>query len=153
ARFLDTRALAGLADILERYAFEREWTERCLNRWTQEGRLVPVHLPEVEPAQWSAPANLQQIERTGLSLLRREVTSCPPAQFADFVLRWQYLHPRDRRGSAQGLADVLARLEGYSLPPELWEEVVLPSRVPGYQKRWLDQSIASGDWAWSSHLS
>src|SRR5262249_35805594 len=57
--------------------------------------------------------------------------------------------PKDRHGNAQGLAGVLARLEGMSLPPELWEEVILPARVPGYQKRWLDQAIASGDWAWS----
>jgi ATP-dependent Lhr-like helicase len=149
ARFLGTRALAGLADILDRYPFQREWTERCLGRWAKEGRLVPVQLPEVEPAQWAAPANLEQIERTGLSLLRREVTSCPPAQFVDFVLRWQYLHPHNRRGSAEGLADVLTRLEGSALPPELWEDVVLPSRVPGYQRRWLDQAIASGEWAWS----
>src|SRR5262249_31923746 len=26
---------------------------------------------------------------------------------------------------------------------------VLPSRVPGYQRRWLDEAIASGQWAWS----
>src|SRR5436309_6773727 len=44
---------------------------------------------EGEPMQWSAPANLEQVQRGSLGLLRREVTTCPAPQFADFLLRWQ----------------------------------------------------------------
>jgi ATP-dependent Lhr-like helicase len=46
------------------------------------------------------------------------------------------------------LASVLERLQGFPLPPELWEQTVLSARVPGYQSRWLDELIAGGQWTW-----
>jgi ATP-dependent Lhr-like helicase len=88
------------------------------------------------------------MQRSTLALLRREIVTCPPPQFADFLLRWQGLHPDARRGSAEGLTTALDRLQGLSLPAELWERVILPGRVPGYQPRWLDERIGSGEWVW-----
>jgi ATP-dependent Lhr-like helicase len=148
-RFLETHALVGLNDVLRRYPFEREWAERQLREWARSGRVVAVPpAAEAEPVRWSAPANLEQVERGTLGLLRREVVTCPAPQFVDFLLRWQGLHPSAQRGTAEGLAEVLARLEGLPLPAELWERWVLPARVPGYQPRWLDAAIAGGTWAW-----
>ncbi len=150
-RFLETHALVGLADVLARYPFEPAWARRKLEEWARHGRLVPV--PPSDPgatAQWSAPANLDQVQRGSLALLRNEITTCAPPQFADFVARWQGLHPQARRGSAEGLAEVLECLQGVFLPAELWEEAVLPSRVPGYQPRWLDEAVASGEWTWAA---
>jgi ATP-dependent Lhr-like helicase len=43
---------------------------------------------------------------------------------------------------------VLHRLEGLPLPAELWEQTILPARIEGYQPRWLDEQIATGEWAW-----
>ena len=149
-RFLDTHALVSLDDVLRRYPFERTWAERKLEEWARAGRLValpPAKAPE--PLQWSAPANLEQVQRGTLALLRREVVACPPPQFADFLLRWQGMHAATRRGEAEGLAAVLERLEGLPLPAELWEQTVLPARVPGYQPRWLDELIAGGQWTWA----
>src|SRR5206468_1288940 len=68
--------------------------------------------------------------------------------FVDFLLRWQGLHPATRHGSSEGVAEALARLEGLPLSAELWERIVLPARVPGYQPRWLDEWIAGGEWVW-----
>jgi ATP-dependent Lhr-like helicase len=147
-RFLETHALVGLRDVLDRYGFEETWAKQKLQEWSENGRLVAVQTSEIEPLQWSAPANLEQVERGTLALLRREVISCPPPQFADFVLRWQHVHPDHRRGSASGLGAVLERLQGLPLPAEIWERTVLPARVPDYQPRWLDEAIARGEWAW-----
>ncbi len=147
SRFLETHALVGLRDVLDRYPFEADWAKSRLEEWARQGRLVTVAL-DLEPLQWSAPANFEQVQRGTLAILRREVITCPPPQFADFVLRWQRLHPETRRGSAEGLADVLDRLQGVPLPAELWERTVLPARVPGYQPRWLDEAIVAGEWTW-----
>jgi ATP-dependent Lhr-like helicase len=149
ARFLDTHALVGLADVLQRYPFERDWAEGQLREWAHTGRVVAVApAAEAEPVRWSAPANLEQVERGTLGLLRREVVTCPAPQFVDFLLRWQGLHPAAQRGTAEVVADVLGRLEGLPLPAELWERWVLPARVPGYQPRWLDEASAGGSWTW-----
>jgi ATP-dependent Lhr-like helicase len=148
-RFLETHALVGLRDILARYPFEPRWAERKLEEWTESGRAVRVPpATEEEAFQWSAPANLEQMQRSTLALLRREVVTCPPPQFADFMLRWQGLHPDSHQGGPEGVGEVLTRLQGLPLPAELWEQTVLPARIAGYQPRWLDEWIASGQWVW-----
>ncbi len=149
-RFLNTHALIGLDDVLARYPLERQWAQRKLEQWAGSGRAVVV-APAGESAavQWSAPANLEQVRRSTLALLRQEVVTCPPQQFADFQVRWQGVHPETRRQQHDGLTEVLASLEAVALPAELWERSILPARVTGYQANWLDDCLASGQWLWT----
>src|SRR5207245_2494041 len=42
-RFLETHALIGLQEVLQRYPFDPGWTRRQLEEWAGSGRLVPVH--------------------------------------------------------------------------------------------------------------
>src|SRR5262249_3834616 len=73
-RYLATRALVGLEDILRRYPFEQTWAQRQLEEWARTGQLVPVQATEApEPLQWSLPENLDQARRGTLAILRREV--------------------------------------------------------------------------------
>ena len=147
-RFLETHALIGLDDVLERYPFERTWAQRQLEEWTRNGRLVRITTAEAEPLQWSAPENFEQLQRTTLAVLRREVMTCPAAQFVDFVMRWQRVHPTTHVENADGLPTILHRLQGCSLPTELWEQVILPIRCNAYLPRHLDELIAAGQWTW-----
>ncbi len=147
-RFLTTHALVGLADVLARYPFDPAWAQRQLEEWACAGRVVAVSAPQGESVVFSDPANLEQVQRGSLGILRREVVTCSPPQFADFLLRWQGVHPDKRRGGREGLADILERLQGLPLDAELWEQTVLPARVPEYQPRWLDEWIASGEGTW-----
>jgi ATP-dependent Lhr-like helicase len=147
-RFLTTHALVGLDDVLARYPFDAGWARSQIEEWSRSGRMVAVQTQDAAPLQWSAPENLEQIQRNTLAVLRREVLTCRAPQYADFMLRWQGLHPDARQATAEGVAVVLQRLEGVSLPAELWEQAVLPARVPGYQPRWLDECLASGEWTW-----
>jgi ATP-dependent Lhr-like helicase len=152
ARYLATHALVSLRDVLGRYPFEPGWARQQLEEWAASGILVAVPpVADADPLQWSAPPILEEVRRGTLALLRREVITCPAAQFQDFLVRWQGLHPETRQGAAEGLAEALGRLEGLLLPAELWERTVLPARVPGYQPRWLDECVASGQWAWVCH--
>jgi ATP-dependent Lhr-like helicase len=150
SRFLQTHALVGLRDVLGRYPFEEAWARRKLEEWAGSGRLTALPpRDETEPLRWSAPENLEQVQRGSLALLRREVMTCAPPQFADFVLRWQGAHPATRRGESAGLVEALERLRVLPLPAEVWEQAVLPARVPGYQPRWLDEASAGGEWTWA----
>ncbi len=150
-RFLGTHALVGLADVLARYPFDETWATRKLEEWTRTGRAVAVPPlsgatgPQQTP-RWSAPANLEQVQRSSLALERSEVIPCSPIQFADFVLRWQHVHPETRMGTPVGLREVMERLQGVALPVDLWEQTLLPGRVLGYQSRWLEELVSSGEW-------
>jgi ATP-dependent Lhr-like helicase len=154
-RFLNTHALVGLDDVLSRYPLERDWARRKLEQWTGNGRVVAVITSGerdrpgmMETVQWSAPANLEQVQRSTLALLRHEVVTCPPGRFVDFLVRWQHAHPDTQRSGRDGLCEVLAGLEGLPLSAELWEPVVLPARVGDYQAGWLDECLATGQWLW-----
>jgi ATP-dependent helicase Lhr and Lhr-like helicase len=149
SRFLETHALVGLDDILRRYPFEKAWARQQLEEWSAAGRVVQVRPKKNDqPLQWSAPTNLEQVQRNSLALMRSEVITCSPPQFADFLTRWQKAHPHARVGTSQGLIDVLERLQGLHLPAELWERVTLPMRVLNFQSRWLDEVVSSGEWLW-----
>jgi ATP-dependent helicase Lhr and Lhr-like helicase len=152
ARFLNTHALVSVEDVERRYPFERDWILRQFETWTRGGHLEAAEQTDsIEPPRWAAPTNLTQVRRSSLALLRRDVRSCSPSHFAEFVTHWQRCHPSARRGELEGLELALDRLEGLALPWEVWERAVLPARVPGLQKRWLDELLAGGTWCW--HLS
>ncbi|NBO93038.1 MAG: hypothetical protein EBV06_12115, partial [Planctomycetia bacterium] len=51
-------------------------------------------------------------------------------------------------GIPDRMAEVLGRLQGVALPIDLWEQSVLPARVPGYSPRWLDDWVAGGSGVW-----
>ncbi|HEY7329467.1 MAG TPA: DEAD/DEAH box helicase [Gemmataceae bacterium] len=147
-RFLTTHALVGLEDVLARYPFEPAWAQRQLEEWARSGRIVAISAPQSESIVFSDPANLQQVQRGSLGILRREVVTCSPPQFADFLLRWQGAHPDTRRGGRESLSNILERLEGLPLYSEVWERTVLPARISEYQPRWLDEWIAEGEGSW-----
>jgi ATP-dependent Lhr-like helicase len=150
-RFLETHALVSLQDVLSRYPFEPNWAQSKLEEWSRTGRVrtLPAR-SEAEPVQFSLPANLDQVQRGSLGILRREVITCPAPQFADFVLHWQGLYPGQSPESnpADALEKTITRLRALLLPAELWEEAILPARIPTYQSRRLDELVRSGQWTW-----
>jgi ATP-dependent Lhr-like helicase len=149
-RFLLTHALVGVDDVLTRYPLERHWVEDQLRRWSRSGSAVALESWGDSPTViFAAPENLEQVQRGSLSLRRKEIPTVSPATFALFVQHWQGRHPAMQRGGPEGLRGMLERLQGLSLPRELWEQTILPARVPGYLTRWLDDVTLSGEWLWA----
>ena len=151
-RFLNTHALVGMDDLLRRYPLEAAWVGRQLQAWADTGRAVAVSSPQApEALAWSAPANHAQLQRGTLSFLRNEIVPCPAAQFADFLLVWQGVHPTARKSGQEGLETTLSQLQNYRLSSEIIEFPVLANRIADYQPRWLDDLTARGQWLWRGH--
>jgi len=149
-RFLQTHALVGLDDLLDRYPFEVSWARLKLEEWARAGTVVAVPAEGgAAVAQWSVSTNLEQVRRRSFALLRGDAVTLSPQHFVEFVLRWQHLHPQTRLRGPEGLSDTLQGFEGLPLPAELWEKTVLPSRLIGYQASWLDACISEGEWIWA----
>jgi len=112
---------------------------------------------------------LRQIRRQTLTLLRAEVEPVDGAAYARFLMSWQGVQAGSPMPGAPGdspaagtppagapaegpwsgaLLRTLRRLQGIPLPAELWEQEILPCRVPGYQPLWLDQLLAAGELHW-----
>ncbi|HMO36522.1 MAG TPA: hypothetical protein PKA06_10810, partial [Gemmatales bacterium] len=148
-RYLATHALVGRDDVQNRYPLATAWLEGLLKNWSRSGAVVSLEIwGDTPTVLYAAPANLDQVQRQSLALRRREIPTVPASAFAGFVERWQAMTEETAVGGPEGLRQALERLQGLSLPRELWEKYILPRRVPGYQTRWLDDIILSGEWCW-----
>ncbi len=97
---------------------------------------------------WCDRRLLARIHRYTLDRLRREIEPVTAAQFLRFLACWQHADPAHRADGPRGVASVLRRLAGFEVPAALWEASVLPARVNGYAREWLDQATLSGEFAW-----
>lgn len=148
-RFIKSHALVGIDDVMARYPLPRKLLEDRLERWSKEGKLVAVEPSEDLPTLlYSLPQNLESVQRSSLAIRRREIPTVSREVFAQFLLHWQCRTSDTQQGGPEGLSACLHRLMGITLPRELWERVIFPSRVNNYQSRWLDDLIMSGEWCW-----
>lgn len=89
---------------------------------------------------------LRMIRRRSLAALRHEIEPVSPGVLSRFLPDWQGVGSPVR--GLDRVADVIAQLQGYSLPVSVLERDVLASRVSGYTPQLLDQLVASGEVLW-----
>jgi ATP-dependent Lhr-like helicase len=131
--FADDTSIAGLGGVLP----ELE-AEGLVLRTRLEGREA-----------WCNRRLLARIHRYTLDRLRREIEPVTAAQFLRFLPAWQHAAPEHRLDGPRGVAEVLRQLAGYEVPAAAWEGSILPARVRGYRREWLDQVTLSGEMAWA----
>ena len=98
---------------------------------------------------WCDRRLLARIHRYTLDRLRREIEPVSAAQFLRFLGCWQHADPEHHLEGPRGVAEVIAQLAGFEVPAAAWEGSVLPARVRGYKREWLDQLTLSGEVAWA----
>ena len=81
--------------------------------------------------------------------LRREIEPVTAQDFLRFLLRWQHVAPGTQREGRRGVLSVVEQLQGFELAAGAWEEAVLPARVAGYRREWLDALCLSGEVVWA----
>ena len=101
-----------------------------------------------EQEQWCAHHLLARIHGYTQGRLRRDVQPVTTQDFVRFLLRWQHVVPTTRRQGRAGVLAVVEQLQGFELAAGAWEEQVLPARVEGYQRRWLEDLCLSGEVTW-----
>jgi ATP-dependent Lhr-like helicase len=100
-------------------------------------------------AAWCDRRLLSRIHRYTLERLRKEIEPVSAAQFLRFLACWQHADPEHRVEGPRGVAEVLAQLAGFEVPAAAWEGSILPARVRGYRREWLEQLTLSGEVAWA----
>ncbi len=142
-RYARTHGPFTTADVAARYGLELGDVEGILAGLESADSLVRGELrPGGVEREWCDPDVLRRIRRASLAVLRREVEPAGHAALARFLPAW---HGIGRRAT---LNEALVPLQGLALPVSLWEDEILPSRVPGYQPSWLDALCASGEAVW-----
>ncbi|MEP6995856.1 MAG: hypothetical protein ABI968_15135, partial [Acidobacteriota bacterium] len=99
-------------------------------------------------AAWCDRRLLSRIHRYTLDRLRKEIEPVTASQFLRFLACWQHADPEHLLEGPRGVAQVVAQLAAFEIPAAAWEASVLPARVRGYRREWLDQLTLSGEVAW-----
>lgn len=150
-RFLAQTGPITLADILARYAFPEAWLQSELDRMVAvrhlaHGRFTPG--PSTLTDEFVERRTLEQIHRRTLTLLRREVQPVPFTVYADFLTRWQHLHPAERLAGPESLRQTLQQLRAMPVVGRVWERGVLPLRLAQYDPVELESLTRSGELVW-----
>ncbi|HEV8178286.1 MAG TPA: crosslink repair DNA glycosylase YcaQ family protein, partial [Gemmatimonadales bacterium] len=104
--------------------------------------------PGAATLEWCDRRLLARIHRYTLHRLRAEIEPVSAADFMRFLFAWQRIDPDQRAGGLEGLATVIAQLDGFELPAAAWESDVLAARVTEYDPRLLDTLCMMGRVAW-----
>jgi ATP-dependent Lhr-like helicase len=91
---------------------------------------------------------LQRIHKRTIHTLRKQIEPVAPAQYMDWLLRWQQLAPQTQLTGEEGVLDALRKLEGFEAPAIEWERTLLPQRVANYDPRALDTLCMAGVVGW-----
>jgi ATP-dependent Lhr-like helicase len=97
---------------------------------------------------WCDRRLLARIHRYTLERLRQEIEPVTAADFLAYLACWQHANESHRLEGPAGVIEVLRQLAGFEAPAVAWEAGILPARVRGYRREWLDQATLSGDFAW-----
>jgi ATP-dependent Lhr-like helicase len=98
--------------------------------------------------EWCDRRLLARIHRYTLNRLRAEIAPVSAAEFMRFLFAWQRVEPDERVRGLEGLASVIALLDGYQLPAAAWESEVLAARVEDYDPSLLDMLSLTGRVGW-----
>jgi ATP-dependent helicase Lhr and Lhr-like helicase len=123
--------------------------DHTLRRLAASGRVVSGEFTAASDGghvEWCDAEVLRLLRRRSLAALRKEIEPVAPRVLGRFLPRWQGIGRR--RTGLDGVADVVAQLQGVPVPASALERLVLPARVDGYRPSDLDELCATGEIVW-----
>jgi ATP-dependent Lhr-like helicase len=97
---------------------------------------------------WCSRRLLARIHRYTLEGLRKEIEPVSALDFLRFLASWQHVDDDRKLAGPRGVFQVIQQLAAFEVPAAAWEASVLPARVRGYKREWLDELTLSGEVAW-----
>lgn len=150
ARYARTHGPFPAGDLADRFGIARGAAEAALAGLEASGAVVRGEMrPGGSGREWCDAEVLRRLRRASLAVLRKEVEPADPAAMGRFLPAWHGIDRPPAAPGADGLRDVIARLQGIALPAAQWETETLPRRLGAYSPAWLDQLAAAGEVVWT----
>ena len=148
-RHLQRRGPVTLYDLMNHTGWPAGALETLLGELTDAGTAARgVYRGDRPRPQWVNKANLEEIHRSTMRYLKRELSACEPYEVVDFLTRWQHRHPDCRLEGLEGLRTVIGQLQGFEIVQGALEPELLGERVADYTPELLEKLIASGEVCW-----
>ncbi len=113
------------------------------------GAFTPVDASHDDRSlEWCDRRLLARIHRYTLNRLRAEIEPVSTADFMRFLFAWQHVDAEHHVMGVEGLAAIVAQLDGYDLAAGAWEPDVLSRRCEEYDPLMLDTLCLTGRVAW-----
>jgi ATP-dependent Lhr-like helicase len=145
--WLESTGPATVAELAVRFGVDAGTIDVALIGLETEGQVLRGRFRGTAE-EWCNRRVLARIHRLTLGALRREIEPVSTADYVRFLFRWQHVAPASRLHGIDGTLHVIRQLEGYELPAAAWEASVLPARVAGYKRVYLDRLCYAGDVMW-----
>ncbi|HEV3068820.1 MAG TPA: hypothetical protein VGY50_13285, partial [Streptosporangiaceae bacterium] len=146
---LDASGPCTAADLAQATALGVSEVSLALVRLETEGFALRGRFTDPDGSEeWCARRVLTRIHAYSRQRKRREAEPVTARDFMRFLLRWQHVTPDTRREGSRGVLAVVEQLQGFELAAGAWEKAILPARVTGYRKEWLDEVCLDGGVAW-----
>src|SRR5262249_47025791 len=81
--------------------------------------------------------------------LRAEIEPVAARDFLRFLFAWQHVTPDARMEGPAAVDTIVGQLEGFEAPAGAWESEILPARLAGYERHWLDNRCLAGHVTWA----
>jgi ATP-dependent Lhr-like helicase len=104
--------------------------------------------PVARETEWCERRLLARIHRLTLGQLRRQIQSVTPAQFMNWLLRWQHVAPGTQLLGERGTLEAVRQLQGYEAPANSWERQILKRRIADFDPAILDRLCLTGAVGW-----
>lgn len=104
--------------------------------------------PHSEQTEWCERRLLARIHRLTLGQLRKEIQSVTPAQFMNWLLRWQHVDPGAQLLGERGTLEAIRQVQGFEAPANSWERQILKRRIADFDPKVLDQLCLTGAVGW-----
>ena len=104
--------------------------------------------PAASETEWCERRLLARIHRLTVGQLRKQIQSVSPAQFMNWLLRWQHVAPSTQLLGERGTLEAIGQLQGFEAPANSWERQVLKRRIADYDPATLDRLCLTGAVGW-----
>ncbi|MBX2991897.1 MAG: DEAD/DEAH box helicase [Bacteroidetes bacterium] len=151
-RYLQSHGPVSSQELTARYGFKHENVSDLLTKLATAKEIIEGKFKAAGQSsgmQFVYRTNLERIHRQTITILRKEIQPSSIAEFTNFLLHWQKLHPSTQEIGAEGVQNVLEQFQALPLPAEAWEREILFRRVKNYSRESLASLTSAGTIVWT----
>jgi ATP-dependent Lhr-like helicase len=105
--------------------------------------------PDAATEEWCERRLLARIHGYTVKRLRAEIEPVAARDFLRFLFSWQHVTPDAKMEGPAAVDTIVGQLEGFEAPAGAWESEILPARLAGYERHWLDNRCLAGHVTWA----